>query len=142
MKKLTFLVLILGFLVSCKDEPKKQESSESQSKPEMVDGKTAKQNDGLVTLAGDFVYYADAAVLQSGNEVYGVVINDKMHELNKMAEPFKKEATDYVKATVRARILPKAADEEGWPYKLDIQEVLKVEATNPEENNVIKLGSE
>jgi len=139
MKKIVFLILAFGFLIACKDQTNQQQIEDKIPK---VEDKTANQKDGLITLEGDFVYYADAAVLQSGNEVYGVVINEKMHELDNMSKTYKKDPTDYVKAIVRAKIIPKDENEEGWPYKLDIKEIIKVEALDTEKNNVIKLGSE
>ena len=41
------------------------------------------QNDGLVTMKGEFIYVAadNAAVLQTSSEIYGVVVDEKMHEL-------------------------------------------------------------
>ncbi len=38
-------------------------------------------------MTGDFIYYADAAVLQTPKEIYGVVIDDKMHELENVVKP-------------------------------------------------------
>ena len=51
-----------------------------------VQKKTEKQNDGLTLLKGEFIYFADAAVLQTHREVYGVVIDEKMHELDKQVQ--------------------------------------------------------
>lgn len=138
MKKLALLLLSLIVLISCKNDKKTEETN-----PIDVDSpnRTEKQSDGLTLLKGEFVYYADAAVLQTHREVYAVVIDEKMHELDKMAQKFKKEPTDYVTVAVRGKITPKPKDEEGWPYRITIKEIVDVSPSNPESNNVIKLES-
>jgi hypothetical protein len=138
MKKTILIFLISTFILSCKSDKKsetKQESTES------VDGKTAKQSDGLTLLKGDFVYYADAAVLQTHAEVYAVVIDSKMHELDDLIKEHKQEATDMIPVEIRGKITPKPADEEGWPYRVEIKEILNVYKPDPKDNNVIKLGN-
>ena len=109
---------------------------------EVQEGKTAKQSDGLVLLKGEFVYYADAAVLQTNSSsIYGVVINEKMHELDKLAQQYKKEPTDYLSVEIRGEIIPKHENEEGWPYRINIKEILNVSKSQID-NEVIKLESE
>ena len=133
MKKLLLIVCILSVFTSCKNE------SKTEVKPEGSE-KTTKQDDGLVLLQGEFVYYADAGVLQiANNTMYGIIINDKIQELNDLAKPFKKEDTDYVFVEVRGKLIPKPENEEGWDYKIDIKEILNVTASKV--NDVIKLGS-
>ena len=140
MKKIFLALLVSAVLFSCKNDSKNDTSS-TETTTENVDGKTAKQNDGLTLVVGEFVYYADAAVIQTKNTVYGVVIDKKMHELNNMAQQYKKEATDYVTVEVRGKIIPKPQNEEGWDYRVEIKEILKVSASKADENNVIKLGT-
>ncbi|MEY8868162.1 MULTISPECIES: hypothetical protein [Flavobacteriaceae] len=140
MKKIFLALLVSAVLFSCKNDSKNDTSS-TETTTENVDGKTAKQNDGLTLVVGEFVYYADAAVIQTKNTVYGVVIDKKMHELNDMAQQYKKEATDYVTVEVRGKIIPKPQNEEGWDYRVEIKEILKVSASKADENNVIKLGT-
>lgn len=132
MKKLLILSLILISFISCKNDSKSENDIDSSSK-------SYDQKDGLITMRGDFIYYADAAVLQTQNEIYGVVIDDMMHQLNKKVEPLKKEYTDMVPVTVRVKRFEKNPDEEGWQYKVEIKEILKVEAPDPNQDDVIKL---
>jgi len=141
MKKLTVLFISLIVFVACKNDTKTEDAS--TSKPIDVDSpnRTEKQNDGLTLLKGEFVYFADAAVLQTHRDVYAVVIDDKMHELDNMAKKYKKEATDYVTVAIRGKITPKPENEEGWPYRVAIKEILEVTASSPESNNVVKLES-
>ena len=104
--------------------------------------KTEKQNDGLTLLKGDFIYFADAAVLQTHREVYGVVIDEKMHELDKQVQQYKIETTDMIPVEIRGKIIPKDENEEGWPYRVEIKEIINVSKPNPQDNEVIKVGKE
>ena len=135
MKKVVLLLLITTAILSCKNDSKKGAEKDNLDK-------TAKQSDGLTLLKGEFIYYADAAVLQTHKEVYGVVIDEKMHELNKQAEQYKSEITDMVPVEIRGKIIPKPENEEGWPFRVEIKEILNVSQPNAESNEVIKLGTE
>ena len=140
MKRHIFIFLLsITVLCSCKNETK----TVSEEPIIGADGpdKTAKQKDGLTLLSGEFIYYEDAAVLQTGHEVYGVKIDDKMHELYKMGAPYRKEATDGVRAVVRAKIIPLPKGEEGWPFSLQIKEIVSVKTLGEKANEVVKIGS-
>jgi hypothetical protein len=99
------------------------------------------QNDGMITLKGDFIYDESqgAAVIQTPNQIYGVVVDANMKALDTKASAFKKEASDMVPVTVRAKRIAKPEGEEGWAFQLEIKEILKVEAPNPNTNDIIKL---
>lgn len=142
MKKLIVFFFSLTVILSCKNNAE-QTSSESDAKVISADDaeKTSKQNDGLTLLKGDFLYMADAAVLQTHREVYGVVIDEKMHELNDKVSVYKKAVTDMVPVEIRGKIVPKPEDEEGWAFRVEIKEILKVTEPNPESSDVIKLGN-
>ncbi|MFL0353373.1 hypothetical protein [Xanthomarina sp. GH4-25] len=135
MKKVFILILTVATFISCKNDSK-TETVETEN------GKAAFQHDGLTLLKGEFVYYADAAVLQTTQEVYGVVINEKMHELDNQAKPYKLEATDMVPVEVKGKIIPKPEGEEGWPFRVEIIEIIKVNKPDPNKNDVVKLGGQ
>ena len=139
MKKIILFSLVIIAIVSCKKDAKSvnQVDSITADSPE----KTAKQSDGLTLLKGDFIYFADAAVLQTHADVYGVVIDTKMHELNKQVQQYKTEDTDMVPVEIRGKIIPKPENEEGWPFRVEIKEILSISKPNPEDNNVVKLGN-
>ena len=139
MKKL-LLLFVLVTLVGCKKEVK----SDALENTTVIDEneRTEKQSDGLTHLKGQFIYYADAAVLQTHREVYGVVINNKMHEVNDLAKQFKKAATDMVSVEVRGKITPKPENEEGWPFRVEIVEILNVSAPDPTAGEMITIGKE
>ncbi|WP_299556761.1 hypothetical protein [Seonamhaeicola sp.] len=116
MKRTVFL-LIIGLLVfaSCKKE-------------------------GAI-LKGDYVFHGDAAVLQTDSIIYGVIINKQVHKLNKQAEPFKKQPTDMVKVEIRGTVNNEKHETILWENKIEITEILDVEALpNEDYNNVIKLS--
>ena len=140
MKNIILIVLILTAFISCKNDSKKGAQEEILT----IDGseKTEKQNDGLTLLKGEFIYFADAAVLQTHREVYGVVIDEKMHELDKQVQQYKIETTDMVPVEIRGKIIPKPQNEEGWEFRVEIKEILKVNKPNPQDNEVIKVGKE
>ena len=145
MKIIILLALTLSAFISCKKDSKTVPIAIGTEKESIsVDNseKTAKQNDGLTLLKGDFIYFSDAAVLQTHREVYGVVINEKMHELNEQVQQYKIETTDMVPVEIRGKIIPKPEDEEGWPYRVEIKEILNVSKPKPEDNAVIKIGEE
>lgn len=142
MKKvILLLVLIIGFS-SCEDFKKGVKDGYNDAKTEAdidaVDITHAK--DGLTTLSGEFSFYADAAVLQVGNSsIYGVVLNEKMHELHDMGKPYRTEATDGVLVQVRGKIIPKEEGKEGWPFNVDIKEIISVKKPSVK-SEVIKIG--
>jgi len=140
MKKTILLALVLTVFINCKNDSK----ANTEKGTILADGpeKTAKQSDGLTLLKGDFIYFADAAVLQTHKEVYGVIIDEKMHELDKRVQQYKTEATDMVPVEIRGKIIPKPENEEGWPYRVEIKEILNVSKPNLEDNEVIKVGAE
>ena len=144
MKRIVIIVFSVALLISCKNESKTNEQ-ESDTKSEVsieeTKEKTAKQNDGLTLLKGDFLYLADAAVLQSHRFIYAVVINEKMHELNEMVKKYKKEDTDMVPVEIRGRIFPKPGGEEGWRFRVEIKEIINVSAPDPDNSDVIKLSN-
>jgi len=141
MKKVLLFLVVITATISCKNDTKSEEVSTTEEKNVMeANGKTTKQNDGLTLMSGQFIYYADAAVLQTHNAIYGVVIDDKMHELDEMAKPYKKEPTDYVTVQVRGKLIPKTEGEEGWPFKVEIKEIVNVKQ-HESKDEVIKLGT-
>ncbi|HZW62734.1 MAG TPA: hypothetical protein VFF15_03720 [Flavobacteriaceae bacterium] len=117
MKKVLLFFTLSLALIACKEEPKGE------------------------VLKGEFVYLADAAVLQTETEIYAVVIDEKMHELDNKVKPFKSEDTDMIPVEIRGIISPKPEGEEGWDYRVKITEILNVSKPNPEENSVIKIGN-
>lgn len=149
MKKLIVVFCIAIFFTGCKSESKSDatevsdsSAKEKEQKTKNIGGKTEKQANGLIAVQGSFIYYADAAVLQTPSRMFGVVINDKMHELDKQVQAYKNEPTDMVPVTVRGRMFKKPENEEGWEDRIDIVEILKVTPPDPEDNEIIRVGGD
>ena len=140
MKKVLLILISFAAILACKNETKTE--FEESTSTEVIDGRTQKQSDGLTLLKGDFIYYSDAAVLQTHKQMYGVVIDEKMQELNEMAKEFKKESTDFVKVEIRGKITPKPENEEGWDYRVEIKEILNVSKPAEGSSEIVKLGKE
>jgi hypothetical protein len=128
MKKIIFLLLISLVFTSCKeDKVTKTETSVENT------------NDSFTLLEGNFVYYEDAAVLQTPTSIFGVILNENTIQLAKEAKAFQKEATDMVKVRIKGLIEKKPEDTEGWDYNINIKKIISVEALNAKDNEVIKL---
>jgi len=144
MKKIILLLALIISFSACEDFKKGVEDGYKDAKNEETidtDGvNRTKSKDGLTTLSGEFSFYEDAAVLQVGNSsIYGVVLNEKMKELHNMGKSFRTDPTDGILVQVRGEIIPKAEGKEGWPYNIDIKEIIKVKALAVK-NEVIKIG--
>ena len=139
IKQASLLFVFVMVLFSCKNNTK-TESTDAVTETSL-DERTDKQSDGLTLLKGELIYYADAAVLQTHKQMYAVVVDEKMHELDNMAKPFKTEVTDFVEVEIRGKITPKPENEEGWPYRVEIKEILNIKAAE-QSSDVVKLGKE
>lgn len=136
MKQIFILILCVSLITSCKNDSKPEEPKIGADGPE----KTAKQSDGLTLLRGEFIYYSDAAVLQVGNSVFGVIVDDKMHELYDMGKPHREQPTDGIMVEIRGKIIPKPENKDGWPFNVEIKEIINVKKLNPKQNEVVKIG--
>lgn len=136
MKNIFILLLALSIFTSCKNDTNTVEKATEAPISPIEQTKS----DGLTLMAGEFLYFADAAVLQVGSSVYGVIIDDKMHELYNMGKEFRTEPTDGIAVKIRGKISPKPADVEGWDYRIEIKEIVSVKALDPKANEVIKIG--
>jgi hypothetical protein len=136
MKKFLMICMCASLFVACKNDNKKESVN-----AEIETSSSYDQNDGLITLKGDFIYdeNQNAAVIQTANStIYGVVVDDNMKALNEKVKAFKKENTDMVPVTVRVRRF-ESNEENTWKYRVEIKETLKVETPSPEQNDVIKI---
>ncbi|MFI1744975.1 hypothetical protein [Thalassobellus sediminis] len=107
MKKAFFIVFILTTILSCKNETKEVKEE-------------------IKTLKGNYVFYDDAAVLQTNSEIYGVFLTNKTQELNRLTEKHKTKPTDMVTVELKVKITNKKDDKILWDNKIEIIEILKV----------------
>lgn len=125
MKKQLFVLCLLMTLFACKNnEEKEQELNDPISETE--------KKDDYKTFSGEFIYIADGAVLKGNSFIYGVTIDDKMHELAKMVAPVKKDEFDMVPVQVKGELVANplfAQTGEGWRLNVTIKEIIKVSDT-------------
>ena len=127
MRKLV-LILCLTAFIACKTDKKE------------VVTETVEEAVVYQILKGSYLYYVDAAILQTPTEVYGVVLDENSVALDKKVNPYKVLDTDMVPVEIKVQIIPKIEGEEGWPFKVKIVEILKVTPPNPDKNDVITVG--
>jgi hypothetical protein len=125
MKNVFVLLVLFLAILSCKNEVK-----------------TAGQDEELTLLQGDFIFFEDAAILQTQTEIYGVLITDKMQELNKLAEKYKNLPTDMIPVEIKGKITNKKDNKILWENKVEIIEILNVKQPTPENSNVVKIEQE
>nr|WP_321221469.1 hypothetical protein [uncultured Psychroserpens sp.] len=144
MKKIVALLMLVTVIMSCKDDKKTDiDTGEENQSITAKDGKTSKQNDGLIAIQGEFLYSKvdNAAVLKTPTQMYGVVLDKKMMELQKQIESYKVDEYTMVPVTLRGRIIKNEKAENEWKNKIEIKEILKISKPAPEESDIIKLGS-
>jgi len=129
MKKTFLLLLTITLFFSCKTDKKQTETESTETEVTKADE---------LTLNGSFIYYDNAAVLQTKAEIYGVITDSMMHALNNRAKEFKKEETDMVPVSVKVKLSDKK-DNTAWESKIEILEILNVSKPQPQDNQVIKL---
>ncbi|WP_115460620.1 hypothetical protein [Winogradskyella aurantiaca] len=130
MRITTIFLFALIVLVSCKNEAGTAEAASTMPNAE----------DGLVTMRGEFIFHDGAAVLQTRNTIYGVVIDDMLEELQRQVIPYKKSDLDMVTVTLRGKRIPKPEGTEGWPFSIEIKEILKIENPESGTQDVIELS--
>ncbi|MEO6346868.1 MAG: hypothetical protein ABIO60_03070, partial [Aquaticitalea sp.] len=135
MKKLIAIFLIGTLFTNCKNDPKKETVEESDLPT------TTEMTNAISEMRGNFVYYEDAAVFQTNTELYGVLMNEKLEDLILQSETLKNEPTDEVTVTLKAKKSKKQANEEGWENRIEILEIVKVSKADPQDNEIIKLGT-
>ena len=95
-------------------------------------------------LTGNYLYVNNlekgpAAVLQLDNEIYGVVLDSMTSKLNSMVEPLKQNETDMVLVTLLGQINKKPENDDGWPLRFKINEIVDVSLV-ANDSSVVKIG--
>ena len=116
MKKIVFLTSLLLCFYSCKYDQKSIDFNE-----ELV----AVSEDAEI-LKGNFIYYNDAGVFQTNSNIYGVVIDQTMLDLNKKVKPYQKKKTDIVTVTLEVKKYKHQNPIDIWENWIKIQRVIKI----------------
>jgi len=115
MRILPFIILIV-IATSCAKSPKKADAN-----PQFY---------------GEFLFLTDAAVLNTGTEIYGVVIDEKMKELHELCSSIKRDEYDMIPVYIKGKVHNKPADEEGWDKRIKITSIDSL--VNPSDNSILK----
>ncbi len=132
MKNFLALFALLIVFTSCKQENKANAETETVTTPE----------EDVVMLKGEFIYLNDAAVLNCGNKIYGVTIDDKMLELAEQVAAKKNDVNDMIPVIINGVVHPNPAlspTNEVWPEVVTIKKIVKVFA--PTGDSAIKVES-
>lgn len=137
MKHIFTLVLCLAVFTNCKNDVKTPETPVANEESE----KMQTPGSNLVTFSGEYIYYADAAVLTTGSTVYGIEVDEKAKELFEKGKDLRKEDTDGVMVQIKGELRAKTPNTEGWPFIITIKEIISVKAPDEKANEVVKIGS-
>lgn len=96
---------------------------------------TSKKADTNPSFYGEFLFYADAAVLNTGSEIYGVVIDEKMHQLNELCAPVKRDEYDMIPVYIKGEIVDNT-NKDGWEKLIKISSIDSL--VNPKDNSIFK----
>jgi len=91
------------------------------------------------TIRGEFIFLDDAAVLKGRDFIYGVKIDEKMHELASQVENKKRDQFDMVPVIINGVINPKAKGAEGWDNVVTIKGILEIK--EPTSKGSVKIES-
>ncbi|UZO81801.1 hypothetical protein NBT05_04875 [Aquimarina sp. ERC-38] len=113
MKKSVILLFVSFLILSCKND-KKGGADDTEA----------------TLIRGEFILINDAGVIKGEDFIYGVVLNEKAHELNEKIKPMQREEYDMVPVVINGKI--KDNTEEGWPEVVEITEILGVNTPTSE----------
>ena len=116
MKLYKILICIAVFSFSC-------EGVNNAPKPNKL---VETKNDDKIIVSGDYIFYNNAGVLQTSKDVYGIIINEKVLELNEKLSLIKKDEFDFVPVILKGKLSSKNENEEGWSVKLEITEIIEI----------------
>lgn len=122
MKKIHLLFIVLLSFTACK------ELANRSTRPVAEE----------TIITGEFLYWNNAAVLKTDTEIYGVVIDKKMHELDSRCKPLKKDQYDMIPVTLKA-IIKKNPLPERWEAVIEIKEILSVSKPPEKEDSEIRI---
>lgn len=91
------------------------------------------------TIMGEFIFLTDAAVLKGENFIYGVTIDEKMHELAAQVDTKKRDQYDMVPVIINGVIRSKPEGTEGWEKIITVTEIIEIK--EPTDEGSIKVES-
>ncbi len=126
MKIFLLSILVCLFtLGSCKTESKDTKVDKEILKAEL--------QGSLKTMTGEFIYADSAAVFQTKNAIYGVVINEIVEELIANVRNIDPDPYASFKVTLKVKI-ENNTQEDAWPKVVNIQNIIKVEQSKDDQS--------
>ena len=95
----------------------------------------------LATIKGNYIFFDDAAVLQTKDEIYGVFMNTKALELNEKAKALNAKPSEIIYVELKGKISTKKDENIMWEKKFDIKEIISV-SPKKEAKKTLILGTE
>ena len=95
----------------------------------------------IENVTGEFLFYDNAAVLNTGSEIYGVIVDHKLHELHAQALTVQKDSFDMVQVFIKG-VISENPNEEGWPQVVTVKEIDSVAPSAPLTNQMIEIRTE
>lgn len=95
------------------------------------------KSDSEVNIRGTFIYFEDAAVLQSNNEIYGVFLDKKANELIEKAKNLKANESDEIKVELQGEVSTKNDDKIFWDKKFKITRIISISLRKEKQKTII-----
>lgn len=134
MKKILLIAFLALTFSGCKNDKKKPIVT--------TDATAASLNTGTQIVRGEYIFFQDVAVLTTNSEIYEVIQDDNMKQLEKQAAGLKKDTKDMVMVTLKVNIVtnPKRKESQDvWEKAVQIKEVMEVKPiVNSQQPSTIK----
>ena len=100
-----------------------------------------KRTENFTVIEGNYIFFDDAAVLQTSNEIYGVYLNNKTFELNEKLKELNLEQSDEIITKLKGIISTEKHEKILWEKKIEIIEIIKI-STKKQRNKTLISGEE
>ena len=98
-----------------------------------------KRTEDFTVMEGNYIFFDDAAVLQTSNEIYGVLLNNKAFELNEKLKELDLEQSDEIITKLKGIISTEKHEKILWEKKIEIIEIIEI-STKKQRNKTLILG--
>ena len=98
-----------------------------------------KRTEDFTVMEGNYIFFDDAAVLQTSNEIYGVYLNNKTFELNEKLKELNLEQSDEIITKLKGIISTEKHEKILWEKKIEIIEIIEI-STKKQRNKTLILG--
>ena len=100
-----------------------------------------KRTEDFTVMEGNYIFFDDAAVLQTSNEIYGIYLNNKAFELNEKLKGLNLEQSDEIITKLKGIISTEKHEKILWEKKIEIIEIIEI-STKKQRNKTLILGEE